>query len=353
MENKTVKPLLFGLLIAAGCASAEESILDGVTLSPMLGYYNYDSDRGVDDEKLYSIGLGYELNDKWGLEFVYLKADTETKRSNVDVDLDQIRLDAIYNLNRNNNIQPYLAAGIGENEFDSRFGSDDETIINGGGGLKYFVTPKLSLRGDVRLINSLDEEKTDIAFSLGLQYTFGEKQSSVNATPAAVVAAEPLVTAVAVDSDADGVADDIDQCMDTESGAKVDSNGCYIIVKEGHSIELEVNFANNSSVVTADNFAEITKVAEFMNDYPQTSVVIEGHTDDTGAADYNQLLSKKRAQAVAAILIERNNINASRVSAKGFGESSPLYDSSVQNYRAKNRRVVAVINVTTETRQKQ
>lgn len=352
MGKKIIKPLAFGLLIATGCASAKESALSGVTISPMLGYYNYDSDRGVDDENLYSIGLGYQLNDKWGLEFVYLTADTDAKNSNIDVDLEQIRLDAIYNLSRSNNFQPYLAAGIGENEFDSQFGSHEETIINAGGGLKYFVTPKLSLRGDVRLINSLDEDETDVAFSLGLQYTFGRNQSPRSAMPAAAAAEQPSVAAVAADTDGDGVPDDLDQCMDTESGAKVDSNGCYIIIKEGHSIELEVKFANNSSVVTADNFPEITKVAKFMNDYPQTSVVIEGHTDDTGTADYNQALSEKRAQAVASILVERNNIKASRVSAKGFGESAPLYDSSVQNYRALNRRVVAVINVTTETRQK-
>ena len=150
------------------------------------------------------------------------------------------------------------------------------------------------------------------------------------------------------DTDGDGIGDSSDQCPNTKPGAKVDEVGCYIMVQEGHSIELNINFANDSSEVTPENFAEISRLAEFMREYPQTSVVIEGHTDDTGSTVHNQGLSERRARAVAAILIERNGVSSSRVSTRGYGESMPLFDSSVEGYRAKNRRVVAAVNVTVE-----
>ncbi len=279
---------------------------------------------------------------------MYLGAKTETDRNNAHVDLDQIRLDGIYNFARVGNFQTYLAAGIGESEYARRFSDAVETNINAGGGVRYFLSPKLSLRGDVRLIGSADEEDTDIALSFGLHYAFGGKSAS----HAPVVSAAVVAAAPPADSDRDGVPDSQDQCPDSEYGAKVDEVGCYIMIKEGHSIALNVNFANDSSDVTPEHYAEVAKLSTFMREYPHASVVIEGHTDDTGAADYNQGLSERRAKAVADLLISREGVDASRVSTQGYGESSPMADSSVAGYRAMNRRVVAAVSVTVEKVQK-
>jgi OOP family OmpA-OmpF porin len=344
VTNLKMSVLALSLLTASVNAAAEDaSDHSGFTISPMLGYYNFDSDRNVKDEYLYSIGLGYQFNSPWAVELVYLGSRTERSRGgDFDIDLDQIRLDGLYNFNRNGNFQPYLAAGIGESEYTRRSADAVETNINFGGGAKYFLSPKLSMRGDVRMISSLDEEQLDMAVSVGLHFAFGGSSAGSKAVPVAATAA------VIADTDGDGVPDSTDQCPDSDAGAKVDAIGCYIMIQEGHSIELNVNFANNSSEVTAENYAEVTKLAEFMTEYPQTSVVIEGHTDDRGAADYNQGLSERRADAVAAILVERDGVSSARVSTKGFGESSPLVESTVADYRAMNRRVVAVATVTVE-----
>jgi OOP family OmpA-OmpF porin len=345
VKNLKISVLALSLLAAAVNTAAEDaSDHSGFTISPMLGYYNFDSDRNVKDEYLYSIGLGYQFNSPWAIEFVYLGSRTErTRGGDFDIDLDQIRLDGLYNFNRSGNFQPYLAAGIGESEYTRRSADAVETNINFGGGAKYFLSPKLSMRGDVRMISSLDEEQLDMAVSVGLHYAFGGSAGS-KALPVAATAA------VITDTDGDGVPDSADQCPDSDAGAKVDAVGCYIMIQEGHSIELNVNFANNSSEVTAENYSEVTKLAKFMTEYPNTSVVIEGHTDDRGAADYNQGLSERRADAVAAILVERDGISSSRVSTKGYGESSPLVESTVADYRAMNRRVVAVATATVETK---
>lgn len=349
MKNLKMSALALSLLAGAVTATADDaSDHSGFTISPMLGYYNFDSDRNVKDEYLYSIGLGYQFNSPWAIEFVYLGSQTERSRGGeYDIDLDQIRLDGLYHFNRNGNFQPYLAAGIGESEYTRRSADAVETNLNFGGGAKYFLSPKLSMRGDVRMISSLDEEQFDMAVSVGLHYAFGGSSSGSKAAPMAA----PV--AVIADTDGDGVPDTMDQCPDSEAGSKVDEVGCYIMIQEGHSIELNVNFANNSSEVTAQNYAEITKLAKFMREYPQTSVVIEGHTDDRGAADYNQGLSERRADAVAAILVERDGVSSSRVSTKGYGESSPLVESTVADYRAMNRRVVAVATATVEKKMQQ
>ncbi|MFT4825319.1 MAG: OOP family OmpA-OmpF porin [Halioglobus sp.] len=347
MNNFKISSLALGLLVAAGSASADHSVdQSGITFSPMVGQYNFDSNRDAEDDFLYSFGLGYQFNSPWAVELVYLGARTETDRTNTHVNLDQIRLDGIYNFAREGNFQTYLAAGIGESEYTRRFSDAVETNINAGGGVRYFLSPKLSLRGDARVIGSFDEEDTDIALSVGLHYAFGGKSAS-HASVAAVAAAPPA------DSDRDGVPDSQDECPDSEYGAKVDEVGCYIMIKEGHSIALNVNFANNSSEVTSEHYAEVAKLSTFMREYPHASVMIEGHTDDRGTADYNQGLSERRAKAVADLLVNREGVDASRVSTRGYGESSPMADSSVAGYRAMNRRVVAAVSVTVEKVQKE
>ena len=153
MRTPNLSALVLGLLFAAGNTAAENAPdHSGFTISPMLGYYNFDADREVKDEPLFSLGLGYQFNSPWAVEFIYVGARTQDSRRDVDVDFDQYHLDGIYNFNRNGDFQTYLAAGIGESEYERRRSDHVETNINVGGGLKYFLSPKLSMRGDLRLI---------------------------------------------------------------------------------------------------------------------------------------------------------------------------------------------------------
>jgi OOP family OmpA-OmpF porin len=74
-----------------------------------------------------------------------------------------------------------------------------------------------------------------------------------------------------------------------------------------------------------------------------SSFVIEGHTDDRGSRRYNQELSQLRAESVRQLMIDEYGIAADRIVAKGFGEDNPIADNNTKEGRAKNRRVVAVI----------
>jgi OmpA-OmpF porin, OOP family len=151
------------------------------------------------------------------------------------------------------------------------------------------------------------------------------------------------VTTAAADGDNDGVPDASDRCADTPSGAKVDADGCTLALTEKTSITLMLNFDTDQADIKPEFADDIGKVAEFMRQYPGASVVIEGHSDNTGNPDYNQRLSQRRAEAVAEALVNDHGVARDRVKAVGYGDTRPVADNSTAAGRAQNRRVEAAI----------
>lgn len=148
-----------------------------------------------------------------------------------------------------------------------------------------------------------------------------------------------------LDSDNDGVVNSQDQCPDTTAGATVDETGCEGITETVETIELRVQFPTNSSVIDNAYDNEIRRVADFMEEYPETTVEIAGHTDSAGEAGYNQFLSQRRAEAVAGRLTGPLGVDPDRVSAVGYGEAEPVATNDTPAGRAQNRRVEARIQV--------
>lgn len=137
----------------------------------------------------------------------------------------------------------------------------------------------------------------------------------------------------ALDSDGDGVFDYLDQCADTPAGVSVDPKGCPKV------LTLRINFATDSSLIGAEYDSEIAKAAQCIKEFPGNRVYIDGHTDNLGAAEYNQQLSQRRATAVVERLTTKFGIPATRMTARGFGEEKPVADNSNPEGRALNRRV--------------
>jgi OOP family OmpA-OmpF porin len=109
------------------------------------------------------------------------------------------------------------------------------------------------------------------------------------------------------------------------------------------TIVLNVEFDSDKAVVKDKYKNEIKKVSDFMKKYPNTTAVIEGHTDNTNTAEYNQKLSEARANSVRQYLINNFGINASRLTAAGYGLTMPIASNSTEEGKQKNRRVQAVI----------
>ena len=117
-------------------------------------------------------------------------------------------------------------------------------------------------------------------------------------------------------------------------------------VMEKVSIALNLEFDFAKSVVKKKYHNNIKKVADFMQQYHNTNVVIEGHTDNVyvfNNPENNIKLSQSRANSVRQYLIDKFEINPSRITAVGYGPNRPIANNETEEGRQKNRRVDAVI----------
>ena len=110
-------------------------------------------------------------------------------------------------------------------------------------------------------------------------------------------------------------------------------------VRPPGSFDITLNFPYNSAALTADSRAKLDRVAKALTE-PTTNnleIIVSGHTDASGSAEYNLLLSERRAQAVRQFLITERGIEPNRLVAKGYGKTQPLFPSDP--YNDLNRRV--------------
>ncbi|MGH1423707.1 MAG: OmpA family protein [Pseudooceanicola sp.] len=104
----------------------------------------------------------------------------------------------------------------------------------------------------------------------------------------------------------------------------------------------DILFATDSAVLRSDQTSDLRTVAASLNKYPDTTVQVVGHTDNTGDAGYNQQLSSRRAQSAANVLAS-SGVNNARLQAIGRGEDQPRATNQTAEGRAQNRRVEIVI----------
>jgi len=146
-----------------------------------------------------------------------------------------------------------------------------------------------------------------------------------------------------LDSDGDGVFDSKDRCPDTPKGIEVDEFGCPIPLVENITVTLNVEFDFDKTDVKNLYNADLERVANVLTAYPKTNVELDGHADSIGTDEYNMDLSNRRAESVKRELVEKYNIDASRISTRGYGESKPVASNDTPEGRMKNRRVEAFI----------
>ncbi len=122
------------------------------------------------------------------------------------------------------------------------------------------------------------------------------------------------------------------------AGAKVERVGEGIKITFDSGILFDVNKAT----LRPASEAELTKLAVILNKYPDTNVLLEGHTDATGSDEYNLDLSRLRAQSVSAFLAGQG-VASNRFSIMGYGESQPIAENETEVGRQANRRVEVAI----------
>jgi len=109
------------------------------------------------------------------------------------------------------------------------------------------------------------------------------------------------------------------------------------------SLTLHFEFDFDKAVVRPEHHDDAKRIADELNKYSDANVELEGHTDSIGTEEYNMGLSKRRAASVKKYLVEKFNINPSRISTAGYGESNPVATNDTKAGRQKNRRVMANI----------
>jgi len=108
-------------------------------------------------------------------------------------------------------------------------------------------------------------------------------------------------------------------------------------------LTLRINFDTDKAVIRPADTAELEKAVAFVKRYPNSKISIEGHTDNTGEAKYNQALSERRAAAVLDYLVKNGITDRSRITTVGRGESQPVAGNATRAGRFQNRRVEILV----------
>ena len=341
-----------------------------VSVTPYLGYGNWDTDLQTDDSFVYG-GRGAIHFLRWlSVEGTYGLSSTNNRAGTRDVDMTHMGVDLVAELFPSRKFNPYVTAGWAQLNHEAA-GLEKEYL----NGWEAGVGAKIRLGGDNASYRALrlevrdvmsdfsevfpnyGETKHSLIATAGLQFAFGkgsrdsdgdgvrDRDDACEGTPAgAMIDASGCPT----DSDGDGVFDGIDQCEGTNPNLQVDMSGCPIAVTEieeqlldtGRISTNNIVFATSSHKLDTRDTNQLDEVGEALSNWPQLRVEIGGHTDSTGSESFNQQLSEKRAQSVLDYLVANfPKIVPVQYTVVGYGEAEPVADNATAEGRAANRRV--------------
>ncbi|MCH8493104.1 MAG: OmpA family protein [Idiomarina sp.] len=344
---------LVSLLIASPQVMAEENFAgtEDISFGLRLHVSKFDSDRFYVD----SDGIGYSIDDSYnspnlGLEFsvpltnhwavrtYWDRVKTDVTGTGDSATGHMFGTDALYYFNHNF----YLGGGLNQ----TRVQQHKDMMFRGTVGYRHTFNDDFFLRAE--FAPQFNSDYTDISFLVSINYAYGTGGPLLDAWRSESRGTEGVVEEApdsTVDSDGDGVPDYRDACPNTPRGHVVDERGCTVYTTEQVSEDLRVGFAFDSARVTSDYNGDIRRLADFMKEHSDTEVVINGHTDLIGTAEYNQGLSERRARAVADILVNDHGISRSRITTVGHGMSRPVVNEISLDANAQNRRTEANLSV--------
>jgi outer membrane protein OmpA-like peptidoglycan-associated protein len=173
-----------------------------------------------------------------------------------------------------------------------------------------------------------------------------DEDGILDADDACPVDAGPEGTRGCPDRDGDLVPDSRDRCPDKARNEKIEpalSNGCpnqrVVVGEKKIRITDKIFFATGTADIDEQSNSLLDEIVEVLQENPQIQKVrVEGHTDNTGNADFNRKLSQKRAEAVVEYLVEAG-VDRSRLQPKGYGPDEPIAENDTDEGKAQNRRV--------------
>ena len=389
--------LLAGLATLGG-ATAQAAEMPERDLGLLLGGGWADEDLvgGKDDEvnPLFGLRYGQRLNDDFNVFGDLVYGAYDGNRAGVgDADVTTLRGGLEWLFSRQQNYNWFLSGGLGLMNVDSD-GPVDFTrpMASLGVGQAWEVGANDAFRWEVRADQSFGNDTlpnaglTNLQALLGYSWGLGAPLDSdgdgvanrLDQCPNTPKGAKVDTRGCPLDSDGDGVFDGLDRCPDTPAGVKVNAEGCPLdtdgdgipdyldkcptVPAPGtadgcppkaaepkpapvaepsvpRKLTLDgVNFDNDSARLRPESIAILDNAAATLKEWGEVKVEVAGHTDSVNSDAYNRKLSQRRAEAVRAYLI-RKGVAAERLTAKGYGEASPVADNKTAEGRFKNRRV--------------
>ena len=325
-----MKKIVLSSVLASGLLLGAEYNYE---IAPMVGYVDSGSKMDLKNHKVFGLGAYKNMGEDCKLDQLELALlhgnDADYENSTAETNTNILMANAIKEYKINDTFGLYALAGLGYHQIKTElFGDDSEGFFDYGVGAKVKLAERLALKLDARHMLRFDGS-TNVLYTLGLAIPFGEK-----AAKEAPVQAEPKVEAPK-DSDNDGVIDANDKCPNSAAGAKVDTDGCEIVIK---AIDLGIVFDTDSATIKSTDLEKFEKFVAYAKKVPNQGIIIEAHTDDRGSEKYNMGLSHRRALSAKNQLIQMG-IDADRISAKGYGESKPKVANTTEENRQMNRRV--------------
>ena len=320
-------------------------------LTGQIGAIRLDDDRFTNDDDLWwSVGFGRFFGDDFSLDIEYDEFSGDFAnyaQAGPGVTYDQWKLSQWGLMGRYHffdaKVRPYLAFGFGQMKHRNVFDTGRDIVFRAGFGLQGQISEHWSTRLQVLYQRDKDRDTqpqysgyNDFIVSLGLSWDFGGKPLPPPPPPPEPKPAPPPPNP---DLDGDGVPNERDKCPNTRPGAVVDLDGCEVEAV----IELEgVHFDFDKATLRPEAKAVLDEAAALLNKHERVVVEVAGHTDSTGSEAYNQGLSERRANSVRDYLTAKG-VKATRLTAKGYGESRPVASNDTKEGRAENRRVELIV----------
>ena len=334
---KRLSKIMCAVVAASGLAAAPSiSATTYVGAKVGMGWLDsacVDSTNCEDDSVAGGIYGGYNFTDTLALELNadYL-GDYDTSFNNNGAtqrysdSIVAISLSPMYRLAIKQEFDIFFKAGPAYIMHDD----EDDVVLALGIGAEKQLSDDWALRVEYQYFDDFDDkiiqDLNSNLVTVGLSYNFGTGNTTASAAAAAATASmtqapsEPITEPVVVEEEK-----------------------TTVVVTKAHTESFSQGmFETNSTELSTDGKIALVPLIEVLKAHPQSTVEVVGHTDSTGAAEYNMMISKKRAAAVAAH-IEEHGIDADRITATGEGEENPVASNDTAEGRAQNRRVDATI----------
>jgi OOP family OmpA-OmpF porin len=203
-----------------------------------------------------------------------------------------------------------------------------------GGGLQYDLTRKVAFRAEVeryRVDDAVGNRGDIDLLSVGVLYRFGGGDGS----------ARPVADAgAAAQAEPEAMAAPVRVVVPVPVPVRASTQEYCTI--------LDLQFDIDHDEIQREDKEKLAVLGTFLARYPDTTAVIEGHSDNVGSDDHNLRLSRERAQSVVAYLVGTLRIDASRLSAVGYGDTRPVADNRTEEGKRRNRRIDAVVACVTD-----